>query len=129
MSKYDVLAESFGNEISEFGFFESYSDEYFVKYRKDDLEIQIFFGRYSDRPDIYVRYEDEDIPEQYSTASMLFFDELEDGIGNSLKDLDDSSRLKRISEYFIKNYKTMLEKSICKAKKSKLDDFLSRNFQ
>ncbi|WP_273321552.1 hypothetical protein [Vallitalea guaymasensis] len=128
MKKTDEIVIGFYNEIKKYGFIEISSDDYMVRYTRENVEIQLFFGRYSEQPDIFVRYEDDDKPEQFSVALMLFTHEMESGLENSLNDSNENTRMIKIVDYFIKNSDTVLSKAKCRSKKAKLDEYLKSNY-
>lgn len=126
MNKKQVIVE-FQDMMLGLGFVELPEDEYSIKYQNSQLFVQLFFGRYSEKPDIFIRFEDNNKPEQYSTSSMLFVNELDKGM-NSLKGIDGIDRLKKVLTYFENNYKQLLDKSSCRESKIKLDIYISTNF-
>lgn len=119
--------ESFEEVISSLGFQMTDKDEYSIKYKKNNVLLQIFFGRYSEKPDIFVRFEDESIPESFTVSSMMFIDEQSRG-NNSLKDIDIADRLIYLIRYFGQNSGVLLTKKYCRERKKDVNKYLAESF-
>ncbi len=109
------------------GFLKNDKDEYSTMYKKKDVLLKIFFGRYSEKPDIFIRFQDKAIPEQFSVSSILFIDELSHGT-NTLKDLEDNERMNHLIAYFVQNSSFLLNKDICRERKKAIDKYIAQNF-
>ncbi|GKX30984.1 hypothetical protein SH1V18_34640 [Vallitalea longa] len=113
--------------MNELGFITLQEDEYSLKYQNDKVYIQMFFGRLTEKPDIFIRFEDGEIPEQYNMSSMLFLDDLNKGV-NSLSGIEDVERLDKLINYFANNHKSLLKKKNCKYSKIKLNKYIDETY-
>ena len=119
--------KKFEKILSSLGFLKDEKDEYSSKYKKKDVYLQLFFGRYSEKPDIFIRFQDESIPEQFSVSHMMFIDELSRG-ADAFNELEDEDRINHLITYFSQNSGLLLKKDICRERKKAIDKYLAENF-
>ena len=119
--------KKFEKILSSLGFLKDEKDEYSSKYKKKDVYLQLFFGRYSEKPDIFIRFQDESIPEQFSVSHMMFIDELSRG-ADAFNELEDEDRINHLITYFAQNSGLLLKKDICRERKKAIDKYLAENF-
>jgi hypothetical protein len=121
------LTMQFEKLVSSLGFLYDEKDDYSIKYKKRDVKLQLFFGRYSEKPDIFIRFQDEAIPEQFSVSSMMFIDELSQGT-NTQNEMGGEERLIHLLNYFAQDTNLLLKKDICRKRKKDIETYLAENF-
>jgi hypothetical protein len=128
MKKNNELILMFKEELKKIDFREYEVGEFDIEYSRGKVKICLYFGRYSELPDISVRFEDDEYPEIFNVSSAIFNDAFANGLESPLKELDDYSRLRVIIYYFLDNHQKLLSKEFCRNENSKLDKYLRKKY-
>lgn len=123
----ETLIEDISRYLFEKNFTLEIQNEHILSYNSKQCEIEVFFGRYSEEPDISVRFFNSSLskPEHYSIGSIQFYDNIEKQQDNILKNVKGITRIRVIFEFLKCNYHNIIDIEYCRMMERKITDRLN----
>lgn len=103
--------------------------EYSIKYKNNqNCGVVIFFGRYSEAPDVYIRFEGGQIliPEQYSLGWFRNLRSFQLGVKNIFRKTDEKADklevIYSLIEYLEENFEDVTNVAFCRNAQNKINE-------